>query len=83
MADDLMAIYKEIREKNPTVIEEALDPMKMGKVKLISFLLPIVKVSEKFLKKMAEEDLRIMAALFLKFGKSRLDKDLEGIHVEE
>lgn len=76
--DELRAIYEQIREKHPVVIEEAYDPTKKNKVSLISFLLPIVKVSEKFLKKLDEEELRVLAKIFLKLGKPKLDKDLAG-----
>ena len=75
---ELHELYESIRKEKPVQLDEAFDPSKANKIKLISFLLPIVKVSEKFMKRMTEEDLRLLAVVFLRQGKTKLDRDLAG-----
>lgn len=75
---ELQELYESIRKEKPVQLDENFDPSKANKIKLISFLTSVVKVSEKFMKRMTEEDLRLMAVLFLRQGKAKLDRDLAG-----
>lgn len=70
-------------QKDESLQLEALDPAKLNKLQLITKLQPMVKFSEKFLKKMDEGSLRTILTAVLTMGLPRIQKDLAGEFNEE
>lgn len=70
-------------KKDESLQLEGLDPAKLSKVQLIAKLGPMVKFSEKFLKKMDEGTLRSVLTGFLTMGLPRIQKDLAGETTDE
>lgn len=70
-------------KKDESLQLEAIDPSKLSKIQLIAKLQPMVKFSEKFLKKMDEGTLRTILTAMLTMGLPRIQKDLAGETTDE